>query len=79
MTVLHEGSCLFIYRSNGSRLELANDVTLTEACELMLEHMKLECKARAMPIPVVSLAVRKVAYPKIAGKRKQSSTGWPKV
>jgi hypothetical protein len=70
MILMHEGSCLFIPRNNGSKLMIATDVTLTEACELL--HSR---RSRGL---ITGPPVRKVAYPKFAGRRQQSGTGWPK-
>jgi hypothetical protein len=79
MIIMHEGSCLFIPRNNGTRVTLANDMTLTEACEYMLKDVQMRAKFDGAPKPVIGLAVRKVCYPRVPGKRRQSSTGWPKV
>lgn len=78
MVLMHEGSCLFIPRSNGGRLMIATDVTLTEACEMALNDIKVRAMQANKPKPIVGLSVRKVAYPRVAGKRQQSGTGWPK-
>lgn len=76
MAVMHEGSCLFIARSNGTRLMLAEDVTLTEACEVMLSNAKSQSKWLGLTEPIVGPAVRKTLRKPV---RRQSQTGWPKV
>lgn len=76
MLLMHEGSCLFIPRKGGGRLDYANDVDLTEACEIVYRIAITEAQWRGKSKPIVSPVVRKVCYPRIAGRR-QSQTGWP--
>lgn len=76
MLVLHEGSCLYVPRGN-DKLVIADDVTLTEACELRLQEAKYDAEIRSEPKPFVSPVVRKVLKP-LRRSHTQVGTGWPK-
>jgi len=80
MLIIHEGSCLFIHREGKRGFVLAEDVDLTEACEIMLDSAKAMEQHRKTGNLIVSPVIRKVAYPRtVSPMRRQSSTGWPKV
>lgn len=76
MIIMHEGSCLFVPRSDGTKLMLAEDVTLTEACEIMIADAKRQSKWLDLPEPITGVAVRKTLRKPVV--RKPSDTGWPK-
>lgn len=80
MIVMHEGSCLYVQRRDGTRLVILNDVDFNEACEYLLTELKHEYWLRDEKLTLaVSPAVRKVCYPRKPGKRQRSQTGWPRV